>query len=90
MISSDGLWRIACGDVFFWVFQNDPQPPKYALELRDYVKYMFSYHIVCSNFQDEMMMMIIVIIIFSSHQMLEKEWRQDLSVISMHNLPSTK
>ena len=26
---------------FFRVFQNDPGPPKYALELRDYVKYMF-------------------------------------------------
>ena len=23
------------------VFQNDPGPPEYALELRDYVKYMF-------------------------------------------------
>ena len=26
---------------FFGVFQNGPGPPKYALELRDYVKYMF-------------------------------------------------
>ena len=26
------------------MFQNDPGPPKYALELRDYVKYMFFLH----------------------------------------------
>ena len=26
---------------FFGVFWNDPRPPKYALELRGYVKYMF-------------------------------------------------
>ena len=29
---------------FFGVFQNDPGPPNYALELRDYVKYMFFLH----------------------------------------------
>ena len=30
--------------LFFGEFQNDPGPPKYALELGGYVKYMFSLH----------------------------------------------
>ena len=33
---------------FFGVFQNDPGPPKYALELRGYVKYMFFPPFHCS------------------------------------------
>ena len=32
-------------NVFVGVFQYDPGPPKHALELRDYVKYMFSFFI---------------------------------------------
>ena len=34
--------------VFFGVFQNDLGPPKYALELRGYVKYMFFPLFYCS------------------------------------------
>ena len=34
--------------VFFGVFQNDPGPLKYALELRSYVKYMFFPPFHCS------------------------------------------
>ena len=33
---------------FFGVFQNDPGPLKYALELRGYVKYMFFPPFHCS------------------------------------------
>ena len=33
---------------FFGVFQNDPGPPKYALELRGCVKYMFFPPFQCS------------------------------------------
>ena len=33
---------------FFGVFQNDPGPPKYALELRGYVKKMFFPPFHCS------------------------------------------
>ena len=32
------LWGFFINHVFVGVFQNDPGPPKYALELRDYVK----------------------------------------------------
>ena len=31
---------------FVGVFQNDPGPPKYDLELRDYVKCMFFLHFI--------------------------------------------
>ena len=41
----------------FGVFQNDPGPPKYALELRGYVKYMFfssiSLFIIVRNLRSE-------------------------------------
>ena len=43
--------------VFFGVFQNDLGPPKYALELRGYVKYMFflsiSLFIIVRNLRSE-------------------------------------